>query len=90
MDLGVWGLKTDSFDGAAMGDAYQKPEPTEHDLVAAEGEKVYTGNCHCGAVKIAIKTKPLPEQLVQRCNCSICIRVCFQPVCESHSKAHHS
>jgi hypothetical protein len=40
-----------------------------------EGLKVYTGSCHCGAVTIAVKTKPFPEVEVKEDNCSICQRV---------------
>lgn len=39
------------------------------------GLKVYTGNCHCGAVTLAVKTKPFPEVEVKEDNCSICQRV---------------
>jgi len=37
--------------------------------------KLYTGNCHCGDVSIAVKTKPIPEIEVKQDNCSICSRV---------------
>ena len=36
---------------------------------------MYTGSCHCGSVKVAVRTKPLPEADVRECNCSICMRV---------------
>ncbi|PWY94650.1 hypothetical protein BO94DRAFT_582038 [Aspergillus sclerotioniger CBS 115572] len=47
-----------------------------------EGWKVYTGGCHCGAVGIAVRTKPLPEIEVKEDNCSICQRnanTCMYP-----------
>jgi len=37
-------------------------------------ERIYNGNCHCGAVTYAVKTKTLEEQKVMCCNCSICSR----------------
>lgn len=40
------------------------------------------GSCHCGAVTIALKSKPLEtldiskdEERIIDCNCSICVRV---------------
>ena len=75
MGLDVWGLQTYPVDGLAIGEPYSPPTPPKHDLVPAEGEKIYTGNCHCGKVKLAVKTKPLTDIRVARCNCSICIRV---------------
>jgi len=47
-----------------------------------ENAKVYTGGCHCGAVSVAIKTKPLPEVELREDNCSICQRnanLCVYP-----------
>ena len=38
-------------------------------------QKIYNGNCHCGAVTYAVKTTPLEEQKVMNCNCSLCSRV---------------
>ena len=40
-----------------------------------KGEKVYQANCHCGAMRYAIHTRPLEEQEVATCDCSICTRV---------------
>ncbi|KAE9370795.1 hypothetical protein N431DRAFT_510119 [Stipitochalara longipes BDJ] len=37
-------------------------------------ERIYNGNCHCGAVTYAVKTKSLEEQKVMCCNCSSCSR----------------
>lgn len=40
------------------------------------------GSCHCGAVTLAVKVKPLEtwdiskeEERIVECNCSICVRV---------------
>jgi hypothetical protein len=42
----------------------------------SEGEKVYTGGCHCGNVTLAFRTKPLPEvEGIKQCDCSICTHV---------------
>lgn len=42
-------------------------------------QKIYNGNCHCGAVTYAVKTTPLEEQKVMNCNCSLCSRVYSLP-----------
>ncbi|KAF4871689.1 Centromere protein V [Colletotrichum siamense] len=44
------------------------PEPTE------EHPKLYTGSCECGAVQLALRSKPLAEVEIKEDNCSICIR----------------
>ena len=44
-------------------------------ILDGEGLKVYTGSCHCGAVTLAVKTKPLSEVDLKEDNCSICQRV---------------
>lgn len=43
-----------------------------------EGGQVYTGSCHCGAVRLAVKSKPLDASYsdkVIECNCSLDGRV---------------
>ncbi|KAJ0309427.1 hypothetical protein COL5a_001598 [Colletotrichum fioriniae] len=35
---------------------------------------LYTGGCDCGAVQIALKSKPLSEVQIKEDNCSICVR----------------
>ncbi|KAI5925393.1 Mss4-like protein [Camillea tinctor] len=52
---------------------YTGPEPTAD---IPDG-KVYTGSCHCGAVRVALKSKPLDktyEGSISECNCSHCYR----------------
>ncbi|KAF0331916.1 glutathione-dependent formaldehyde-activating gfa [Colletotrichum asianum] len=44
------------------------PEATE------EHPKLYTGSCECGAVQLALRSKPLAEVEVKEDNCSICVR----------------
>ena len=45
-----------------------------HTLTPTEGQKVYTGNCHCGAIKLAAALQPLPTVSVTEDQCSICKR----------------
>ena len=67
------------IDGASLGEKYPKPAhkgslPT----VDFQGGKTYTGSCHCGALTVAIVSKPLennPDVRLAECNCSICERV---------------
>jgi len=70
----LWSLETSGYDGASLDPPYEPPSPMKHDLVPGDGEKIYTGSCHCGAVKVAVQSKPLPEMKVHECNCSICSR----------------
>ncbi|KAI8211283.1 Centromere protein V [Colletotrichum sp. SAR 10_66] len=39
-----------------------------------EHPKLYTGSCECGAVQLALRSKPLAEVEIKEDNCSICIR----------------
>ena len=70
------------FDGKNIGPPYQ-PAPYDGEEPKADIENgvVYHGSCHCGAVKVAVKTKgPLDKTYDERCmecNCSICQRVCY-------------
>ncbi|KAK6189227.1 hypothetical protein LQW54_013493 [Pestalotiopsis sp. IQ-011] len=77
-DLNIWGLETQTMDGAAFGAPYEPAKFTgtipEAEL---EGSQVYTGGCHCGAVRLAVRSRPLDETFDDRvieCNCSICGR----------------
>lgn len=70
--------QTCSFDGASSD---PKPAPRTYDGPPPEmvdGGKLYTGSCHCGAVQVALASKPLDESFpdgIGECNCSICERV---------------
>ena len=67
-----------SYDGGKLDPPYKLPSPPPHNFVAEEGEKIYTGSCHCGGVRVAAKAiKPIPQVFVNEDNCSICIKVCF-------------
>ena len=39
-----------------------------------EHEIWYEANCHCGAIKYAIKLPPLESMEIMSCNCSICTK----------------
>ncbi|KAI1505293.1 Mss4-like protein [Biscogniauxia marginata] len=75
----VWTLDiTTGPDASSLPPAYEPakytgPEPTAD----VEGGKLYTGSCHCGAVRVALKSKPLDktyEGSITECNCSHCSR----------------
>jgi hypothetical protein len=34
--------------------------------------QIYSGHCHCGAIRFRVRSEPITEAV--RCNCSICIR----------------
>ncbi|KAJ2989610.1 hypothetical protein NUW58_g3383 [Xylaria curta] len=84
--IDVWKLRLKKFDGASsLKPAYEPPKFTGPEPVGeAEGDKLYTGSCHCGAITLAFKSKPVEdftaepdkhftEQLVE-CNCSNCAK----------------
>lgn len=68
-----------SINGKSFGTPYEPakytgPEPKG----VVEGGQLYTGSCHCGAVKVAFNSKPLNKATTEKCtecNCSICNRV---------------
>ncbi|KAJ7279699.1 Mss4-like protein [Mycena rebaudengoi] len=71
-DADAFALEEDTFDGAALKPAYEAPTPLAVDPVDKDMQ-VYTGNCHCGAVKYAVQ-KDSPVTSALECNCSICYR----------------
>ncbi|KAH7131238.1 glutathione-dependent formaldehyde-activating enzyme [Dactylonectria macrodidyma] len=77
-ELNTWTLERTPINGAALGAAYE-PLPYSGTLPTAqvEGGKVYTGSCHCGAVQVALASKPIdstyPDKIGE-CNCSSCER----------------
>ncbi|ERS99853.1 uncharacterized protein SPSK_09647 [Sporothrix schenckii 1099-18] len=84
----VWALEKTDFDGAALDPKFEPvpftgTEPTG----APQGDgsatpRIYHGSCHCGAVRVALRSQPLDETLdrekqgdrVVECDCSICQR----------------
>ncbi|KAM0257586.1 hypothetical protein ACHAQJ_004286 [Trichoderma viride] len=75
--LNCWDLKRIPYDGVSRGEPFQPPVHKGELPKAEEGEVVYTGSCHCGALTIAAPSKPLDEtfQGGLECNCSICERI---------------
>ena len=81
-DLDVDSVVKNAFDGATiLGSKYVPPSVPDYQGEVEEDQKVYPGNCHCGAVTYALKTKPLEELKVISCNCSLCSRVGLFPPC---------
>ncbi|KAI3336760.1 glutathione-dependent formaldehyde-activating enzyme [Xylariaceae sp. AK1471] len=75
--VNVWDINLDIFDGASLRPAYEAPKFTGPEPTAeVEGGKLYTGSCHCGAVTLAFKSKPLDKDFpgLTECNCSSCGR----------------
>lgn len=75
-DVKLDNLQVVDFDGLALRPAYVTPQyPTG--LTAEEGEHIYGGSCHCGAVTYSLKSKALTRDgpKVATCDCSICVRV---------------
>ncbi|PTB44392.1 hypothetical protein M441DRAFT_132677 [Trichoderma asperellum CBS 433.97] len=75
--LNCWDLKKIPYDGASKGEPYQPPAHKGELPKAEEGELVYTGSCHCGAVTVATTSKPIDEthERVIECNCTVCSRI---------------
>ncbi|KAI0387683.1 glutathione-dependent formaldehyde-activating enzyme [Hypomontagnella monticulosa] len=72
----VWKVEKQPVDGKSFRNPYKIPKFTGPEPKAViEGGKLYTGSCHCGAVRVALKSKPINDkapELVADCNCSIC------------------
>ncbi|KAM0466319.1 hypothetical protein ACHAPV_001278 [Trichoderma viride] len=75
--LNTWDLKRVPYDGASKGEPHQDPAHKGELPKTEEGELVYTGSCHCGALTVAVPSKPIDENLegIIECNCSICERI---------------
>ncbi|KAF2967896.1 hypothetical protein GQX73_g5722 [Xylaria multiplex] len=75
--IDVWKLDIKTFDGSALPPKYEVPKFTGPQPVGdSEDLQLYTGSCHCGAVTVGLKSKPLDKnfQGAMECNCSICGR----------------
>ncbi|KAI2629444.1 glutathione-dependent formaldehyde-activating enzyme [Xylaria nigripes] len=71
----VWKLDVKRFNGRALPPAYNAPKFTGSQPTGdVEAGKLYIGGCHCGAVTLAMKAKPISKdsQGPTECNCSIC------------------
>lgn len=75
-DVDLSKLTVGSYDGAFLGAPYEAPKPPSKPD-AKEGQKVYEGSCHCGAVTYTVETEPITS--VRSCDCSICRRVTSPP-----------
>jgi len=67
-------LEVKLFDGAnTFPPQYANPTLDGSDLEKTEdGQYVYDGACHCGAVAVKVKSQHLKGAKVMECNCSIC------------------
>ncbi|KIX09304.1 uncharacterized protein Z518_00383 [Rhinocladiella mackenziei CBS 650.93] len=57
--------------------AYIEPEFKGTNFTDEElggGKVKYQGSCHCGAVTLSLRTRPLSELMIRECNCSLCWR----------------
>ncbi|KAJ7510697.1 glutathione-dependent formaldehyde-activating enzyme [Mycena galericulata] len=72
-DLDFMALPVITSNGAATEPPYEVPEPLHNTGPVPEGTTVYTGNCHCGAVRYTLLS-PEPLTSAMECNCSICSR----------------
>ncbi|KAI1467684.1 uncharacterized protein F4812DRAFT_430495 [Daldinia caldariorum] len=74
----IWDIDTKPLDEEATPPPWTPPEFTGPEPPAEiEGARIYTGSCHCGAVTLAVKSKPIDgtyDGLVIECDCSICTR----------------
>ncbi|BCS01304.1 GFA family protein [Aspergillus luchuensis] len=82
-------LRVESY---TPGNMSHDSSPTELNHIDTDtpSEKIYTGGCHCTAVRLFVQTKPLPEIEVKEDNCSICQRnanICIYPH-RSHVTLH--
>ncbi|TDZ24852.1 Centromere protein V [Colletotrichum orbiculare MAFF 240422] len=69
------------YDGASLGKPYVKPKHKGPLPAPIDGQKLYTGSCHCGAVTLALMSKPLDETfdgLTAECDCSSCQRNAYR------------
>ncbi|KAJ7510696.1 Mss4-like protein [Mycena galericulata] len=73
-DLDFMALPVTISNGAATEPPYQVPEPLPNTGPVPEGTTVYTGNCHCGAVRYTLLSPEPITSSVLECNCSICSR----------------
>lgn len=76
MPRGVYQTQRFSYTPHNTSHGSSPTEPTHIDT-EIPSEKIYTGSCHCTAVRLSVETKPLPEIEVKEDNCSICQRVCI-------------
>ncbi|KAI0478891.1 glutathione-dependent formaldehyde-activating enzyme [Xylariaceae sp. FL0804] len=78
----IFTLERRRLDGDSLPPAYQPPDYTGPEPAETEcdNSRLYHGACHCGAVRLALRSKPLdktfPKEFpsIIECNCSFCQR----------------
>ncbi|KAI1365475.1 glutathione-dependent formaldehyde-activating enzyme [Xylaria arbuscula] len=72
----VWNLDIKTFNGKSIPSTYETPKYTGPEPQGFDDLQLYTGSCHCGGVKFALKSEPLNKdtQGLLECNCSSCAR----------------
>jgi len=73
-DIDLEDLELEKINGADREPAYLPPEGVDIPEDKDSDLRGYTGNCHCGAVRYHLKSKPLSDIKVMSCNCSLCSR----------------
>ncbi|KAI1401311.1 Mss4-like protein [Hypoxylon fuscum] len=77
-NLNVWDLDIQTVDSASQSLVWSLPKFNGREPSAKiDGAKLHTGGCHCGAITVALKSKPLDRTYANPlidCDCSICSR----------------
>ncbi|KAI1456347.1 Mss4-like protein [Annulohypoxylon moriforme] len=88
-NINVWDLSTKLIDGLGSS-TWSPPGFTGSEPPAdIENAKVYTGGCHCGAITLALKSKPINSTYkanLLECDCSICTRNAYLWIYPSKSQ----
>ncbi|KAH8821937.1 Mss4-like protein [Xylogone sp. PMI_703] len=68
-------LSLSSYKGSEVEPAYTTPEVPGYRADTVDGElRQYAGSCHCGAVRYTLMNKPITDEKIISCNCSMCSR----------------
>ncbi|KAI1090966.1 hypothetical protein F5B19DRAFT_296257 [Rostrohypoxylon terebratum] len=76
-NISIWDLDTKLIDDLKSPTWTPPRFTSDPPLAEIENGKVYTGGCHCGAITLALKSKPIDstyEADLLECDCSICTR----------------
>ncbi|KAI0380559.1 Mss4-like protein [Hypomontagnella monticulosa] len=76
-NFNTWDLPTEPINSASPPEWTPPKFTGTEPQVEIEGAKMYTGGCHCGAVTLALKSKPIDSTYdapLVECDCSICCR----------------
>ncbi|KAI0892569.1 Mss4-like protein [Annulohypoxylon nitens] len=88
-NINIWDLDTKLIDDLKS-PTWSPPKFTGSEpRVEIENGQVYTGGCHCGAITLALKSKPIDdsyEENLLECNCSICTRNAYLWIYPSKSQ----